>query len=398
MYGGAAGGADNTMAFQKAIAACEMMGGGHVNVPTGTFSTGAITLDNNIDLHLAAGATIAFNGNKSEYPIVLTRHEGVELMNNSPPIYAYGKMNMSITGSGTLDFGGLSWNTNGGNGINQLVTWDNAQTPVNMRTLAGGDSVAVAMVEPYNSTNFYMQGVTLKNANWWQLHPTLTTNVLMDGVIAIGNNSHTDGFDPESCTNVVFTNGKVTAGDDQMAIKAGRNNDGRRIHTPTSKLVIMHTDMTLSPGKNGGAITCGSEAWAIQDVYAYDIHMVGNGEHLLYMKTNPQRGGQFTNINVDTATGSNLSQVVFQIEMNYTASGGGGNMTSTPVIDNVNVSNVKIMGAPTLLQVSGISGTSMIGQITMTNDTFTGIGGMGTVTNSKPITYNNTTMNGMALH
>ncbi|MBV9615127.1 MAG: hypothetical protein JO031_06715, partial [Ktedonobacteraceae bacterium] len=106
------GHADNTAAFKNAISACNAAGGGHVIVPAGTYSTGAVYLKSNVDLHLDAGATLMFNGNASNYPPVLTRYEGIECVNHSPLVYAHGETNIALTGSGTLDAAGTaSWNT-----------------------------------------------------------------------------------------------------------------------------------------------------------------------------------------------------------------------------------------------------------------------------------------------
>ena len=108
------GNSDNTTAFQKAVSACSASGGGHVVVPTGTFVTGAIYLKSNVDLHLDPGATLMFSGDASKYPLVLTRYEGIECMNHSPMIYAYGEKNIALTGSGILDASGTaSWNQGG---------------------------------------------------------------------------------------------------------------------------------------------------------------------------------------------------------------------------------------------------------------------------------------------
>ena len=95
---------DCTAAFREAIEACGKAGGGRVVVPRGRFLTGAIRLRSNVNLHLADGATIAFDPDPSKYlPLVLTRFEGTELMNYSPFIYAFDERNVAITGKGTLD-------------------------------------------------------------------------------------------------------------------------------------------------------------------------------------------------------------------------------------------------------------------------------------------------------
>ena len=103
-YGAKDGGkVDNTPAFQKAIETANAAGGGRVVVPAGVFLTGAIHLKSNVNLFVAADATVRFNPDPRLYPMVLTRFEGMECMNFSPFVYALGQRNIAITGGGTLD-------------------------------------------------------------------------------------------------------------------------------------------------------------------------------------------------------------------------------------------------------------------------------------------------------
>ena len=78
-------------AFDKAIAACHEAGGGRVVVPAGDWLvSGPIHLKSNVNLHLAAGATVRFSTDPADYlPAVLARFEGNEVMNYSPFLYAY---------------------------------------------------------------------------------------------------------------------------------------------------------------------------------------------------------------------------------------------------------------------------------------------------------------------
>jgi polygalacturonase len=403
-YGGKGDGAtDNTNAFKMAIADCAKAGGGTVDVPAGNFVTGAITLDNNINLHLETGATISFNGNASEYPTVVTRYQGYELMNHSPMVYAYGKTNVGITGSGTLDAQGTgSWNVTAGNGVTATTSWSNNSTPLAQRTLAGGDALPVAFIEPYGCTNVIIQGLTFKNSHWWQLHPVLSKNVLIDHVNLVGTNSHTDGIDPEASSNVVIQNSAVESGDDNIALKAGCNNDGRKVPSlnfmgpvPTTNVVIMNTTLQLAPGKNGGMITIGSEeSGGVQHVFAYKIKGLAGGEHLLYMKSNQQRGGTCTDINIDSSTATGVTQQIVQMTFNYTASGGGGAGTFNPTFDGISISNSTVSGGSVLLSVDGLA-SDPIGKITLTNDTFTNVANpTSMVSNAAPVTYQNVTVNG----
>ena len=89
-YGAAGDGVkDSTEAIARAIAECSRAGGGHVMVPRGVFSTAAIHLKSNVDLHVSAGATLRFIRDSARYlPLVPTRWEGTECMNYSAFIYA----------------------------------------------------------------------------------------------------------------------------------------------------------------------------------------------------------------------------------------------------------------------------------------------------------------------
>ena len=102
---------DCTDAIERAVRACELTGG-RVVVPDGVFVTGPIRLRSNVELHLAAGATLRFRTDPSAYPIVRTRWQGIECFSHSPLIYAYDEVNVAVTGTGTLD---------GGAGDGQLV-------------------------------------------------------------------------------------------------------------------------------------------------------------------------------------------------------------------------------------------------------------------------------------
>ena len=66
-------------------------------VPAGRFLTGAVHLRSNVELHVARGATLLFSTDPAHYPLVRTRWEGIELINYSPLVYAYGQRNIAIT-------------------------------------------------------------------------------------------------------------------------------------------------------------------------------------------------------------------------------------------------------------------------------------------------------------
>ena len=312
---------DNTAAIKSAIEACNAAGGGHVTVPKGTFLTGAVYLKSNIDLHLESGAVLKFSGDASKFPNVLTRYEGIECVNHSPMIYAYKEKNIALTGSGTLDAASTSsWNKGTDRAyLESLVA--KGVAPDKRIVPGSGHTMRSTFVEPYLCENVLIQGITLKNSMFWQLHPTLSKNVTVDGVSTDPSTAHsnTDGCDPESCDHVVIANCNLGAHDDNIAIKSGRDADGRRVNVPCQNLVVVNCVMN----GNWGAITCGSEqTGGIRNVYAYKLTVKGDTKFALYVKSNTLRGGFSENINLDSISGTFARNFVF-VTSTYNSQTGG---------------------------------------------------------------------------
>ncbi len=378
---------DNTAAFQKAIAACNAAGGGHVIVPAGTYVTGAIYLKSNVDLHLNSGAILMFSGDASKYPLVLTRYEGIECINHSPMIYAYRESNIGLTGSGILDASGTATWNKGSNRAGILDPLVAEGVPPQQRNVAG--KLRSTFVEPYSTTRVLIQGVTLRHSQFWQLHPTLCTNVTVDGVTTSISIANTDGCDPECCDHVVIKNSTLKAGDDNIAIKSGRDGDGRRINVPTQNVVIWNNTFEGT----WGAITLGSElTGGIQNIYAYSNQVVGTGtSYALFVKSNTKRGGYVKNINIDTFHGVNFHRSVFFVTMTY--SNQTGNFPpdfSGPF----NLNNYVVNTAPIVLDVHGLS-NDKVGTFNLSNSTFTHITNQAnSISNVTKVNYTNVTIDG----
>src|SRR6185295_3927318 len=122
------------------------------------------------------------------------------------------------------------------------------------------------------------------------------------------SHSNTDGCDPESCDHVVIRNCDLGAHDDNIAIKSGRDADGRRVNVPCQNIVVFGCRMN----GNSGAINCGSEqTGGIRNVYAYKCTLVGATAFALYIKSNTRRGGFSDNINIDAFSGTVAGHFVF---------------------------------------------------------------------------------------
>src|SRR5580658_2468187 len=263
---------DSTEAIAKAIAACAAAGGGRVVVPEGVFLTGAIHLKSGVNLHVTKNATLLFNRDPKLYlPVVFTRWEGTECMNYSAFLYAFEQTNIAISGEGTLDGNAdcdhwWNWSGKGGCGKkgeptqavarNALMAAGDKDVPVKDRVYGEGSWLRPNFIQPYRCTNVLIEGVTIRNSPMWEINPVLSKNVTVRNVKIASHGPNNDGCDPESSSDVLIENCEFDTGDDCIAIKSGRNRDGRRVAVPSQNIIVRNCVM-----KDGhGGVTIGSEA------------------------------------------------------------------------------------------------------------------------------------------
>jgi len=231
-------------------------------VPPGVFLTGAVRLKSNVNLHVVEGATLKFIPDPAFYPVVFTRFEGTECMNYSPLIYAFEQQNVAVTGPGILD-GSASlenWWVGSGTLENRAPVYGGCSNST--RRDAGRGTRLWAwhylrpnFIQPYRCRNVLIENVTIHNSPMWEIHPVLCSNVTVRGVKVITHGPNNDGCDPESCRDVLIENCLFDTGDDCVAIKSGRNNDGRRVNVPSENLIVRGCVM-----KDGhGGVVIGSE-------------------------------------------------------------------------------------------------------------------------------------------
>lgn len=253
---------NNAASFAKAVAACHKAGGGKVVVPAGVYYTGAIHLLDNVNLHLEKDAEIRFSTNDKDYlPLVHTSFEGTELMNYSPLIYAYQQENIAVTGEGTLN--GQADNENWwywcGKDIYgwkdgmpsqndepnrpHLSELSTKNVPVKDRIFGEGHYIRPSFVEFFECKNILIQNVKIINAPFWVIHPIKSEFITVDGVTIESHGPNNDGCDPEYSKNVVIKNCTFNTGDDCIAIKSGRDEDGRRVGIKSERIIVKHCKM-----------------------------------------------------------------------------------------------------------------------------------------------------------
>jgi polygalacturonase len=395
----------NTAAIAKAIDACNKKGGGRVVVPTGEWFSGPITLKSNVNLHLQDGAVLKFSNNpKDYYPFVETRWEGMDCINYRPLIYANGQENIAITGNGTLDgqatnetwwymkgrkeYGwkeGLNSQELGGR--DRLMKMVLADTPLSERMMTENDCLRPQFVSPTKCSNVLIEGVTIVAAPFWVIHPLFSNNVIVRNVTVISHGPNNDGCDPESCKNVLIEGCTFDTGDDCIAIKSGRNNDGRNTPIPTENVVIRNCFM-----KDGhGGVVMGSEISAgVRNVFVENCKMDSPDlDRVIRIKSNTVRGGVIENIYVRNIEVGQCAEAVFRVELKYEKKDGTG--PYLPVIRNVELRNVHSNQSKYGVFIEGLDDSIQVSDIRFIDCKFDNVLMPARITGARDILFENFT-------
>lgn len=192
---------DNTAAFAKAMAAVAAVaddGGGEVYVPAGAFKTAPFNLTNHSTLFLERGAAVVAIPDASRWPIIPPMPSYGQGRNHPGPrhtsfVHGQSLADVAIGGNnGTIDAAGPYW-------------WTRTNT------ITRGH-----LFECIDCTDLTVAGVTLQKSPFWTVHPVYSDRITVSGVTILNaHDSHmsVDGFDPDSCTNVVLEDSYISTGD-----------------------------------------------------------------------------------------------------------------------------------------------------------------------------------------
>ncbi|MFI6676566.1 glycoside hydrolase family 28 protein [Kribbella sp. NPDC050470] len=400
-----------TAGIARAIRACHDSGGGHVVVPPGVWNTGAIQLLSKVDLHLKEGATLRFSTDPADYlPVVRTRWQAVEVYNYSSLIRAEGQTDIAITGRGTLDGAGDNehwwyWIGSGQYGWrpglpNQRADWgelermNNEQVPVDQRVFGAGHYLRPSFVQPFRCTNVLIEGVTVRNSPMWTIHPLECSNVTVQGVTVDNLGPNGDGCNPESCTDVLIRDCTFKTHDDCIAIKSGRDADGRRLGLPSRGIIV--EDCTFVSG--GAAVAVGSEmSGGVEDVWVQRLHMPPDPaadeawmQWVLCVKSTSTRGGYVRNINVHDVDSQAWMYRPLEITFSYM---GGGNQSLFPDVRDIRFDRVRVARAERAYRMLGAE-TRRIRSVAVTNSRFDVVAAEAVVQYADDVTIRNVWVGG----
>jgi len=310
-------------AFDKAMAWCKKQKGGSIIVPRGIYTLhGPIHFVSNVNLVLEAGAKIRFSDAPEHYlPMVLSSWEGTMLYNYSPLIYAYNCHDIAITGEGTIDGeGDKLWDSyKDQEGPDKMLSREMNHTNVALtERLFGKDHfLRPQLIQFFNCRNILVENIRIENSPFWCLHLLKSESATIRGVKYRALNHNNDGIDPEYSKNILIEGISFDNGDDNIAIKAGRDHEGRaNSSTPSENIIIRNCSFK---GLHG--VVLGSELSAgIRNVYIDNCKTSGYLKRGIYFKTNADRGGFIKNIYVRNIHLDKVEDCIY-ITANYQGEG-----------------------------------------------------------------------------
>jgi polygalacturonase len=280
-------------AINQTIQKCNEAGGGKVIVSAGEyFIKGSILMLSKVNLHLEKGAILKFSAEPKDYlPIVKVRWEGTVCYNYSPLIYAYQADNLAITGEGLID--GQTelffheWKKFQEPHKKILRQMGNDLVPENERKFGEGYFLRPDGIQFFECKNILFENFSIKSSPFWTIHPVFCENITARNLKIRKGTTNDDGFDPESCKNVLIENCVFDTVDDCIAIKAGRDQDAWN-RQGTENIVIRNC---VFKTEVGSGFCIGSEmSGGVRNVFVENCTIESNN-HALNFKCNKDRGG-----------------------------------------------------------------------------------------------------------
>lgn len=340
---------------------------------------GPIELRNNTGLILDRSVQLFFPFNPNNFlkkgEGILTRYEGTTLYSFSPLIRAFNKKNIAIVSRGksgempVINGDGEKWQKWMQEGEQARVNLglkasyqllkdiNNADLPVKNRIFIDpeNDFFRPETMEFFLCENVLVEGIKVVNSPFWCIKPVFSKSCTFRNLRFDAWVVNNDGIDPESSKDILIENIMFGNHDDNIAIKAGRDKEGRdgalvegtvlenieseyitngRITGPSEEIVIRNCHFY-----GHHAICIGSEmSGGVRNVYAVDNKSVNEVNMGLFIKSSRLRGGFVENIYVDGMKLNNTKNEVISIVPNYDRA---DESPFPPLIRNIQIENVQ---------------------------------------------------------
>jgi len=263
--------------------------------------------------------------------------------------------------------------------------------PVYRRVMGPQDGLRPQLINFHSCNTILIEGVLLKNSPFWAIHPLFCQDVIVRNVSIESHGPNSDGCNPESSKNVLIENCYFNTGDDCIAIKSGRNADGRKWNVPSENIVVRKCEM-----RNGhGGVVIGSEiSGGFRNLFVEDCKMDSPElDRVIRIKTNNCRGGIIENIYVRNIEVGQCKEAVLRINLLY-ESRENCDRSFPPIVRNVNLDNVTCNKSRIGVYLIGYDDSDNIYDINITNCRFNNVEQPLSVTGAKNVVYKNLYING----
>ncbi len=345
-------------AINKAIEAASKAGGGVVQLPAGTYLSGSIHMQSNIQLDVTAGATIlgapqSMNAyNRAEEFAGKAYQDGGHTYFHNSLIWGENLTNVSITGRGMIDGGGLT-----------LKDKEHLGNPTGGSIGLGDKAIALKLCR-----NVLIRDVTMIHGGHFAIIVTGCDLTTIDNVTIDTNR---DGIDIDCCTNTMVSNCRVNSPHDDAICPKSSYALGRV--APTENLMITNCQVsgfeegTLLDGRripskvgwSSGRIKFGTESNGgfRNCVVTNCVFTSCNGLALEEVD-----GGIMDNISISNITMMNVSHYPIYITLG-SRNRGPAETTKTGIVRNISISNVVATTRDSLsgIQITGVPGHKLEG-------------------------------------
>lgn len=230
----------NTRAIQDAVNTCSANGGGRVLVENGVYSFGTIVLKSNVELHIAANATLLGSPDMNDYPerndVKHVISQNLPRWQNACYIYCEESENVSITGMGKIDCNGKAFVVPQEKFNGWKYTRIPGPTPPRVIFFAGCKNVKF---EDFTVIN--------QPAGWcfWITDCSFVTcrSLIINSETEYPNN---DGIHINCSNNVSVSDCKINCGDDCIVVRA----NSRALHEDRvcEKIAVTNCNLTSYSG------------------------------------------------------------------------------------------------------------------------------------------------------
>jgi polygalacturonase len=342
------GATKDTAALQQTIDRCFVLGGGEALVPAGNYLTGSIQLKSNVTLRFEPGAILTGSSDPNDYPVTQVRWEGKWIQGHIALIYAVDANHVGLAGPGKI----LGY------------------TPPNVPSNSQIKVRRPALIEPIGCNGVHLEDFSTSYHGMWSVHPTCCENLLIHNLTIRSTGGNGDGIDIDSCKHVQIEGCDISTGDDCISLKSGRGSEGYVLHRTTEDVHISHCTFADSIF---ACIGIGSEtSGGIRDVRIEHCQFTGAKTFALYIKSRPGRGAFIEDIVANDLDVSGTQGGL--IRFNLLASGKQDEAPvpgreGIPTVRNFRFSNIRVTGAPILVDGTSVHPEKPLEGFSLTNVT-----------------------------